>query len=192
VFPDGEEHAVLNLPRRLPQNFLKVNHLAMTLLATATSSYSRAAVPTFSWCPAMMLALEASNVIDLRWWKIARGGHDAATESHLMVKERLMLCLKPARCRPMAAIRQRSLIFTASTSRQTLRASDERRQQLAETTLRFLPNKQVGTIFVLTTLKNFMDRDLRCHGENGHSGNTRPSKNGKSGLTVRSGGCWAR
>ena len=41
----------------------------------------------FPWYPAMMLAVEASNVIDLRLWKIARGGQEAATESHLMVTE---------------------------------------------------------------------------------------------------------
>ena len=43
----------------------------------------------FPWYPAMMLAVEASNVIDLRLWKIARGGQEAATESHLMVKEKI-------------------------------------------------------------------------------------------------------
>jgi hypothetical protein len=43
----------------------------------------------FPWYPAAMLAVEASNVIDLRLWKIARGGHEAATESHLMVKEKI-------------------------------------------------------------------------------------------------------
>ncbi len=43
----------------------------------------------FPWYPAMMLAVEASNVIDMRLWKIARGGHEAATESHLMVKEKI-------------------------------------------------------------------------------------------------------
>lgn len=43
----------------------------------------------FPWYPAMMLAVEASNVIDLRLWKIARGGQEAATESHLMIKEKI-------------------------------------------------------------------------------------------------------
>jgi hypothetical protein len=43
----------------------------------------------FPWYPAMMLAVEAGNVIDLRLWKIAQGGHEAANESHLMVKEKL-------------------------------------------------------------------------------------------------------
>ena len=41
------------------------------------------------WYPAVILALEASNVIDLRLWKIARGGTDAADESRLMVKEKV-------------------------------------------------------------------------------------------------------
>jgi hypothetical protein len=43
----------------------------------------------FPWYPAMMLAFEASNVIDMRLWKIARGGHEAATESQLMVREKV-------------------------------------------------------------------------------------------------------
>ena len=37
----------------------------------------------------MMLAFEAGNVIDLRLWKIARGGAEGAAESHLMVKEKV-------------------------------------------------------------------------------------------------------
>ncbi len=41
------------------------------------------------WYPTLMLAVEASNVIDLRLWKIARGGADAVAESHLMVKEKV-------------------------------------------------------------------------------------------------------
>jgi hypothetical protein len=43
----------------------------------------------FPWYPAVMLAVESSNVIDLRLWKLARGGHGAAAESHLMVKEKI-------------------------------------------------------------------------------------------------------
>lgn len=43
----------------------------------------------YPWYPAMMLAFEASNVIDLRLWKIARGGEEGAAESHLMVKEKV-------------------------------------------------------------------------------------------------------
>ncbi len=41
------------------------------------------------WYPAMMLAVEASNVVDLRLWEIARGGTDAVVESRLMVKEKV-------------------------------------------------------------------------------------------------------
>jgi hypothetical protein len=37
----------------------------------------------------MLLAFEAINVIDLRLWKIARGGHEAVSESSLMVNEKL-------------------------------------------------------------------------------------------------------
>jgi hypothetical protein len=37
----------------------------------------------------MMLVFEASNVIDLRLWKLARGGQGAAAENHLMVKEKI-------------------------------------------------------------------------------------------------------
>jgi hypothetical protein len=43
----------------------------------------------YPWYPAMMLALEAGSVIDMRLWKIARGGHEGAAESHLMVKEKI-------------------------------------------------------------------------------------------------------
>jgi hypothetical protein len=41
------------------------------------------------WYPAMMLALEASNVIDLRLRKLATGGAGAAAEGRLMVEEKL-------------------------------------------------------------------------------------------------------
>lgn len=43
----------------------------------------------FPWYPAVMLAMESSNVIELRLRKIARGGQAAATEGHLMVKEKI-------------------------------------------------------------------------------------------------------
>lgn len=39
--------------------------------------------------PAMMLAFEAGNVIDLRLRKIAGGGAEAAAESHLMIREKI-------------------------------------------------------------------------------------------------------
>ena len=43
----------------------------------------------FPLIPAMMLAFEAGNVIDLRLWKIAGGGAAAAAESPLMIKEKI-------------------------------------------------------------------------------------------------------
>jgi hypothetical protein len=43
----------------------------------------------FPWYPAMMLAFEASNVIDLRLWKLARGGAEGIAEGRLMVEEKL-------------------------------------------------------------------------------------------------------
>jgi hypothetical protein len=48
----------------------------------------------YPWYPAMMLAFEANNVIDLRLWKIARGGADAADESRLMVEEKVKALLE--------------------------------------------------------------------------------------------------
>jgi hypothetical protein len=43
----------------------------------------------YPWYPAMMLAVEAHNVIDLRLRKIATGGVDAMTETRLMVSEKV-------------------------------------------------------------------------------------------------------
>ncbi len=43
----------------------------------------------YPWYPAMMLAVEAGKVIDLRLWKIARGGFEGIAESHLMVNEKV-------------------------------------------------------------------------------------------------------
>ena len=44
----------------------------------------------FPWMmPAVMLAFEAGNVIDLRLWKIARGGAEGAAESELMIREKI-------------------------------------------------------------------------------------------------------
>jgi hypothetical protein len=43
----------------------------------------------YSWYPAMMLAFEAGQVIDMRLWKIARGGAESAAESRLMVREKI-------------------------------------------------------------------------------------------------------
>jgi hypothetical protein len=39
----------------------------------------------FPWYPAMMLAFEGSNVVDLGLWQVARVGHEAANESGLMI-----------------------------------------------------------------------------------------------------------
>jgi hypothetical protein len=43
----------------------------------------------FPWYPAMMLAAEANNVIDIRLRLIARGGDEAAQETRLMVDEKV-------------------------------------------------------------------------------------------------------
>lgn len=43
----------------------------------------------YPWYPAMMLALEAGNVVDLRLARIARGGKEGADESRLMVAEKV-------------------------------------------------------------------------------------------------------
>lgn len=43
----------------------------------------------YTWYPAMMLAVEANNVVDIRLKSIATGGVDAATETWLMVSEKV-------------------------------------------------------------------------------------------------------
>ena len=43
----------------------------------------------YPWYPVMMLALEVSSVIDLRLWKLARGGAEGVAEGRLMVEEKL-------------------------------------------------------------------------------------------------------
>jgi hypothetical protein len=43
----------------------------------------------YPWYPVMMLAFEASSVIDLRLWKLARGGAEGSAEAGLMVEEKL-------------------------------------------------------------------------------------------------------
>ena len=48
----------------------------------------------FPWYPAMMLAIESHNVIDVRLWKIATGGVDALTETRLMVREKVDAAFK--------------------------------------------------------------------------------------------------
>lgn len=43
----------------------------------------------YPWYPAMMLAVEANSVIDIRVRKIASGGVNAAIEAQLMISEKL-------------------------------------------------------------------------------------------------------
>ena len=43
----------------------------------------------YPWYPAMMLAVESNNVIDIRLRRIATGGVDAATETCLMFSEKV-------------------------------------------------------------------------------------------------------
>jgi len=43
----------------------------------------------YPWYPAMMLAVESNNVIDIRLRKIATGGVDAVAETRLMVDEKI-------------------------------------------------------------------------------------------------------
>jgi hypothetical protein len=43
----------------------------------------------YPWYPAMMLAFEASKVVDLRLWKLGRGGAEGIAEGRLMVEEKL-------------------------------------------------------------------------------------------------------
>jgi hypothetical protein len=52
-------------------------------------SLSESAMFFYPWVPAIMLAFEAGNVIDMRLWKIARGGDEGAAESHLMIEEKI-------------------------------------------------------------------------------------------------------
>ena len=43
----------------------------------------------YPWYPAMMLAVEANNLIDIRMRKMASGGVNAAAETQLMISEKL-------------------------------------------------------------------------------------------------------
>ena len=43
----------------------------------------------YPWYPALMLAVECNNVIDIRLRKIASGGVNAADETRLMVSEKV-------------------------------------------------------------------------------------------------------
>jgi len=48
----------------------------------------------YPWYPAMMLAVESNNVIDIRLRKIATGGVDAMSETRLMVSEKVEAALE--------------------------------------------------------------------------------------------------
>lgn len=43
----------------------------------------------YPWYPALMLAVESRNVIDMRVWGIATGRVDAAAETRLMIGEKI-------------------------------------------------------------------------------------------------------
>jgi hypothetical protein len=43
----------------------------------------------YPWYPAIMLAVESNNVIDVRLRRIAAGGVDALTETRLMINEKV-------------------------------------------------------------------------------------------------------
>ena len=48
----------------------------------------------FPWYPAMMLAIESNNLIDVRLRKITTGGVDALTETQLMIIEKVDAAFK--------------------------------------------------------------------------------------------------
>jgi hypothetical protein len=48
----------------------------------------------YPWYPALMLAVECHNVIDMRLWKMAAGGVHAAEESQLMVTEKVSAAIE--------------------------------------------------------------------------------------------------
>lgn len=43
----------------------------------------------YPWYPAMMLAVESRNVIDMRLWRIATGRVDPTAETRLMISEKM-------------------------------------------------------------------------------------------------------
>jgi hypothetical protein len=43
----------------------------------------------YPWYPALMLAVESRNVIDVRLWRIATGRVDATVETRLMISEKI-------------------------------------------------------------------------------------------------------
>lgn len=48
----------------------------------------------YPWHPAMMLAVELNNVIDIRLRQMATGGVDAAAETRLMISEKVDAALE--------------------------------------------------------------------------------------------------
>ena len=69
----------------------------------------------YSWYPAVMLAFEAGSVIDMRLRKIARGGEQGASESRLMVMEKVDALFEAGSRRPRETVlslgRRRGLYF---------------------------------------------------------------------------------
>ena len=51
----------------------------------------------FPFYPALMLAVESRNVIDMRLWKIATGGAHAGEETHLMVSEEISAAMEASK-----------------------------------------------------------------------------------------------
>ena len=48
----------------------------------------------YPWYPALMLAVESNNVIDIRLRKIASGGVNAVDETRLMVREKVKAAIE--------------------------------------------------------------------------------------------------
>lgn len=74
---------------------LQSNYFPALLLGTCSISLSgEDKVLFYPWYPAMMLAVESNNVIDIRLWKIATGGVDVMMETRLMVSEKVDAALE--------------------------------------------------------------------------------------------------
>ena len=61
----------------------------------------------YPWYPALMLAVESNNVIDIRLRSIATGKVDAKAETRLMIREKVDAAFEAARCLRTAADQQR-------------------------------------------------------------------------------------
>jgi len=79
----------------------------------------------YPWYSIMMLALESGTVIDQRLLKIAKGGAEAAAESHLMVQEKIDALFQAA-----------SVLFAGGSSSQVI---DMYREHVAANALRLQP-----------------------------------------------------